>query len=1145
MNDRVKIANDLIKDSSVFYSKAKTYRQYEELEGCLINLMLSANNLYQALNILKIDPSNNDIDKTELTLNNTKGYYKAEQCSLNNKQCTKDLEGILNTILNEIKPLQLRLRDVKSTGNENSASGNKDEQATDCKDIQEEVMKGDPLYADIVGCEEAKSKLTDTFIKPFEYPNLYKDKTKAILLYGPPGTGKTMLAKAAINELKLKQKDVQIHFFAPLAADLKGKYVGDTEKKIKGYFECASQKACEQEIEEGKPFQRHLSILFLDEVEAIATSRGDETVGASMTSSVNTLLQMMDGVQSKPNVIVIAATNYPWKLDGAFLRRFQSRILIDLPRQEDISKLILLQFSKFLEVDFDETIGAWKGDKFVKQSGPEGVLLLKYKRDVNNQSVLVDDIFAHCTIMKDKMDRPRYSDVPKLEENPYKSKKTPKKLLAGTQLPKELDANTFLTLFSENNIRYLNFGMDNTLDEVLKGVKGDEKLYLNTKKRVVIEDVLKKANVNARTMKLDLFSNSDINNCMNAYFAILAKESMEVSKRFAIEFLDNEFTSESGRDEKNDRTFLVDAKSVHEGPLTGAMKTIQDEEYKVGPILIGEKEYTPLVNFEKSYLIDFTDEHISQAWVETKNGRTELFKKHDEVYTSNHVNCVNPDATASVDFITQLRTNNEEEIYIMSTILWNCKRHRNLFEKYTKIKKVQSKASDIVENFDKAEESPGLSGLPEDNPSSPKSLLTTADYKKVNDIRMKYPPGWLSRINLKFWTWEISIPNLGISDWWFGMRSSKIPGEIKNLQKKYDKEMRDYNEEQKKLYDEALIEDTKENTNFSVLLHSVHTIVFKQDEQYVSYDLKKLVDTFIAAFKKRDVDNLWYLDNQPSTFLLPKYTQIAYQENKRGVPFLQKYDVERFFHDMLKYVIREKPNSYDDFKRKLNERIRQVKEQNQYKVGRYGAVDYVHDGSTNTCFIWDENLVKKESFDITKTNGKNFIYDVHLTPVGTDFFPIESYTDTGHQLSKELYGEPENQYESYSTFVLGVYLKSLDDLFWTLFESSVKVALKGDINIRGRQFTLKALPKVKSKQEGSSKKLYRTFNMDLLDFQKRMLQGGDKYHPATIKADYAEMIYYEHKRIAPNTKETKKAAYKYVASLGDEYKWAKDLKVAD
>jgi SpoVK/Ycf46/Vps4 family AAA+-type ATPase len=79
------------------------------------------------------------------------------------------------------------------------------------------------------------------------YPNLYPKVSKGILIYGPPGTGKTLIVKAAVNQLQARSSDVGVLYFTPSPGDLKGKYVGETEKKIEEWFMCASQKACDQE----------------------------------------------------------------------------------------------------------------------------------------------------------------------------------------------------------------------------------------------------------------------------------------------------------------------------------------------------------------------------------------------------------------------------------------------------------------------------------------------------------------------------------------------------------------------------------------------------------------------------------------------------------------------------------------------------------------------------------------------------------------------------------------------------------------------------------------------------------------------------------------------------------------------------------
>lgn len=196
----------------------------------------------------------------------------------------------------------------------------------------------------IVGLSDVKKAFTDAFINPLKYPRLYGGVPKGLLLYGPPGVGKTAIVKAAINELQ-SQSDIKILFYAPTAGQLKGKYFGESEKSIRSLFECASKKACEETKEEKS---KVISVIFLDEVEALASRRDKDSTGF-MTTTVNALLTAIEGVESFPNVSVIAATNFPWNLDSAFLRRFSRQIYFDLPTSLDIYKL----FATYLGIHFE------------------------------------------------------------------------------------------------------------------------------------------------------------------------------------------------------------------------------------------------------------------------------------------------------------------------------------------------------------------------------------------------------------------------------------------------------------------------------------------------------------------------------------------------------------------------------------------------------------------------------------------------------------------------------------------------------------------------------------------------------------------------------------------------------------------------
>ena len=135
-------------------------------------------------------------------------------------------------------------------------------------------------------------------------------------MYGPPGTGKTLLVKAAVNELQIEDPNVSVLFFAPTGAELKGKYVGETEKRIVEAYRCASLAACQCEKNSGK---KYISVIFIDELDSIARDRNKDDTGL-MANSVNTLL-MMDGIESPENVVKNWSNQSSWELDAAVLMR--------------------------------------------------------------------------------------------------------------------------------------------------------------------------------------------------------------------------------------------------------------------------------------------------------------------------------------------------------------------------------------------------------------------------------------------------------------------------------------------------------------------------------------------------------------------------------------------------------------------------------------------------------------------------------------------------------------------------------------------------------------------------------------------------------------------------------------------------------
>ena len=192
------------------------------------------------------------------------------------------------------------------------------------------VMKGSPgvTWDKIAGLAQVKETLKQSVVYPLTLTGVYSEgRVKpwaGILLYGAPGTGKTMLAKAVATEGKAKT------FFNISVAGIMSKYVGESERMIKLVFERARQNSP--------------SVIFIDEVDAIASHRTSNENDVSRKVK-NQLLRDMDGVSEQKDqaakVLVLAATNVPWDLDEAFMRRFQHRIYIPLPDAVTRKALVL------------------------------------------------------------------------------------------------------------------------------------------------------------------------------------------------------------------------------------------------------------------------------------------------------------------------------------------------------------------------------------------------------------------------------------------------------------------------------------------------------------------------------------------------------------------------------------------------------------------------------------------------------------------------------------------------------------------------------------------------------------------------------------------------------------------------------------
>uniref|UniRef100_A0A0D3AMM8 AAA+ ATPase domain-containing protein n=1 Tax=Brassica oleracea var. oleracea TaxID=109376 RepID=A0A0D3AMM8_BRAOL len=210
--------------------------------------------------------------------------------------------------------------------------------------IRSEVIPANEIgvkFADIGSLDETKDLLQELVILPLRRPDLFKGNLlkpcRGILLFGPPGTGKTMLAKAIANEAGASFINVSM-------STITSKYYGEDEKNVRALFTLAAKVSP--------------TIIFVDEVDSRLGQRKSVGETESTRKIKNEFMLHWDGLMTEPGegVMVLAATNRPFDLDEAIIRRFERRIMVGLPSIESREMILrtLLSNEKTDDLDFHE-----------------------------------------------------------------------------------------------------------------------------------------------------------------------------------------------------------------------------------------------------------------------------------------------------------------------------------------------------------------------------------------------------------------------------------------------------------------------------------------------------------------------------------------------------------------------------------------------------------------------------------------------------------------------------------------------------------------------------------------------------------------------------------------------------------------------
>ncbi|WP_333656351.1 CDC48 family AAA ATPase [Methanothrix soehngenii] len=279
----------------------------------------------------------------------THGFVGADLAALAREAAMRAIRRVLPEIDLEVASIPVETLNKIEVNNEDFLAALREMEPSAMREVM--VESPNVHWDEIGGLAEVKQQLIESVEWPLTYARLFEHMDakppRGILLYGPPGTGKTMLAKAVATES-------QANFISIKGPEFLSKWVGESEKAVRETFRKARQAAP--------------SVVFLDEIDSIAPSRGGMSSDSHVTERViSQILTELDGLESLNDVMVIAATNRPDIIDAALLRpgRFDRLIEIGLPDEEARKEILKIHTSKKpLADDIDLDDIAKRTDKF-------------------------------------------------------------------------------------------------------------------------------------------------------------------------------------------------------------------------------------------------------------------------------------------------------------------------------------------------------------------------------------------------------------------------------------------------------------------------------------------------------------------------------------------------------------------------------------------------------------------------------------------------------------------------------------------------------------------------------------------------------------------------------------------------------------